>query len=148
MAVLSALRSSDQEVPVLLLTAAIENPEVVEALRHGVCGIVLKETAPEVVVQAARRVATGGQWLDSTLIARALEGAGARIDDGRGAGSDLTPREREIVGMVALGLRNRAIAGRLGISEGTIKLHLHHVYEKLGLAGRFELVLYAQKHGL
>ena len=60
----------------------------------------------------------------------------------------LTPREREIVDMVAEGLRNRTIAQRLGISEGTVKLHLHHVYEKLGVTGRVELLLRVQRGGV
>ena len=50
--------------------------------------------------------------------------------------------------MIASGLRNRAIAERLSISEGTVKLHLHHIYEKLAVDGRLELILYAQKHKL
>ena len=60
----------------------------------------------------------------------------------------LTPREIEIVTMVAQGLRNRAIAERLSISEGTVKVHLHNIYEKLGVDGRLELVLVAQQRGL
>ena len=60
----------------------------------------------------------------------------------------LTARELEVVRMIAEGLRNKAIAERLSISEGTVKIHLHNVYEKLGLDGRLELMLHAQKHGL
>jgi two-component system nitrate/nitrite response regulator NarP len=60
----------------------------------------------------------------------------------------LTPREREIVRMVSSGMRNRALADQLGISEGTVKIHLHRIYEKLQVAGRLELVLFAQKHHL
>lgn len=60
----------------------------------------------------------------------------------------LTTRELEIVRMIAQGLRNKAVAERLSISEGTVKIHLHNVYEKLGLDGRLELVLHAQKQGL
>ena len=63
-------------------------------------------------------------------------------------GETLTPREIEIVRMVAQGLRNKTIAERLCISEGTVKVHLHNVYEKLGVDGRLELVLCAQQKGL
>ena len=60
----------------------------------------------------------------------------------------LTPRELEIVRMVAQGLRNRVIGERLVISESTVKVHLHNIYEKLGIEGRLELVLLAQQKGL
>jgi DNA-binding NarL/FixJ family response regulator len=69
-------------------------------------------------------------------------GAGQRRDE------TLTRRELEIVQMVALGLRNRAIAERLSISEGTVKVHLHNVYEKLGVDGRFDLIASANRRGL
>jgi two-component system nitrate/nitrite response regulator NarL len=60
----------------------------------------------------------------------------------------LTPREIEIVRMITQGLRNKAIAERLSISEGTVKIHLHNIYDKLGVDGRLELVLCAQQRGL
>jgi DNA-binding NarL/FixJ family response regulator len=66
----------------------------------------------------------------------------------REAAGSLTPREIEIVRMVAQGLRNRAIAGRLTISEGTVKVHLHNIYEKLGVDGRFALLLCARQRGI
>ncbi|PYQ99782.1 MAG: hypothetical protein DMF97_10725 [Acidobacteria bacterium] len=66
----------------------------------------------------------------------------------REVGHTLTPREIEIVQMVAHGLRNRAIAERLAISEGTVKIHLHNIYEKLGIDGRLELMLWAQEQGV
>lgn len=143
LAVLAALRQEGASTRVLLLTAAVETPQVAEALRLGARGLVLKEAAPDVVVEAARRIHEGGQWFDAGQLARAVEelsrGAGPEI-------SSLTPRERDIVRMVARGMRNREIADRLGISEGTVKLHLHHVYEKLELSGRLELLIHLQKH--
>ena len=60
----------------------------------------------------------------------------------------LTPRETEIVQMVAQGLRNRIIGERLSISEGTVKIHLHNIYEKVKVNGRLELVLWAQERGV
>ncbi len=60
----------------------------------------------------------------------------------------MTTREVEVAGLVALGLRNREIAERLAISEGTVKIHLHNIYEKLGIDGRSQLVRLASKHGL
>jgi DNA-binding NarL/FixJ family response regulator len=147
LAVLESLREARLPTRVLLLTAAIDSVEVVEALRLGARGLVLKEMAPEMVVQAARRIHAGGQWLDAALVSRAMEEV-ARGGATAGETAALTPREREIVSRVARGMRNRAIADELGISEGTVKLHLHHVYEKLGLGGRMALLLYAQKRGI
>jgi DNA-binding NarL/FixJ family response regulator len=66
----------------------------------------------------------------------------------REAGKNLTPREIEIVRMIAQGLRNKVIAERLSISEGTVKIHLHNIYEKLGVDGRLALMLFAQEKGL
>lgn len=146
--VLAAIRERRLSTRVLLLAAAIEPNQAVEALRLGARGLVLKEMAPELVVDVARRLHGGGQWFDSALVSRALEEADARAAGLSGGSSALTPREREIVDMVAEGLRNRNIAQRLGISEGTVKLHLHHVYEKLGVTGRVELLLRVQRGGV
>lgn len=148
LAILARLRQESSPTRALVLTAAIDNAQVLEALRLGARGLVLKEMAPEVVVQAARRIHAGGQWLDPALVSRAMDDLARRGLPPTGEGQTLTPREREIVARVARGLRNRAIAEELGISEGTVKLHLHHVYDKLGLGGRMDLLLYAQKHGL
>lgn len=145
--VLRALQGSGAPTRVLLLTAALDEQQVVEALRLGVRGLVLKEMAPQLVIEAARRIHAGGQWFDAGLLQRSLDAIGRKLG-GDGEATGLTPREREIVGMVVRGLRNRAIADELGISEGTVKLHLHHVYEKLGLTNRMELLLHVQKHPL
>lgn len=142
--VLAALRERRLSTRVLLLAAAVEPAQAVEALRLGARGLVLKEMAPELLVEVARRIHAGGQWFDAGLVSRALDEAGGRTG-ARPDAEALTPREREIVEMVARGLRNRAIAQRLGISEGTVKLHLHHVYEKLGVSGRVELLLRLQR---
>lgn len=147
LAVLRALQADAVPTRVLLLTAALDEQQVVEALRLGVRGLVLKEMAPQLVIEAARRIYAGGQWFDPGLLQRSLDAIGRKLG-GDGEATGLTPREREIVGMVVRGLRNRAIADELGISEGTVKLHLHHVYEKLGLANRMELLLHVQKHPL
>jgi len=145
--VLRALQGSGAPTRVLLLTAALDEQQVVEALRLGARGLVLKEMAPQLVIEAARRIHAGGQWFDAGLLQRSLDAIGRKLG-GDGEATGLTPREREIVGMVVRGLRNRAIADELGISEGTVKLHLHHVYEKLGLTNRMELLLHVQKHPL
>ncbi len=144
---LEVLRELDQDqlpTRVVLLAAALEEHEVLEALRLGARGMVLKELAPQLLVQCVRKVHAGGQWLEKSLSARALHTLVRREGDGRDAKRDLTPRERDIVVMATAGLPTKEMARRLSISEGTVKIHLHNVYKKLKVQNRVELVLYAQ----
>jgi DNA-binding NarL/FixJ family response regulator len=144
--VLRALSGKHERCKRVLLTAAIRDDEVMEAMKLGVTGLVLKESAPEVLLECVRAVHEGRQWIERDTVTRALHSAIAR-DSAKGADT-LTPRELEIVRMVAQGLRNKVIAERLSISEGTVKVHLHNIYEKLGVDGRLELVLCAQQQRL
>jgi DNA-binding NarL/FixJ family response regulator len=146
--VLRALSKTPTRCRTVLLTAIVRDSEVMEAVKLGVRGIVLKESSPEVLVDCVRRVHRGEQWIERETVTRALQRVIDRESAEREAGETLTPREIEIVRMVAQGLRNKAIAERLSISEGTVKVHLHNVYEKLGVDGRLELVLCAQQKGL
>ena len=148
LAVLAAREREELPTRVIVLTAAIEPQQVRAALHHGVRGLVLKELAPQQLVETARKVYAGEQCFDSALIGQALQGSALRDEATNRIGRLLTPREREILAMIASGLRNRVIGERLSISEGTVKLHLHHIYEKLAVDGRLELILYAQKHKL
>ena len=132
----------------VLLTAAITDEEVLEAVQLGAQGIVLKESDPETLLECVRRVHGGEQWFDRETMTRAVGRAASRENASREANRILTPRETEIVLMVAQGLRNRIIGERLSISEGTVKIHLHNIYEKVKVNGRLELVLWAQEHGL
>jgi DNA-binding NarL/FixJ family response regulator len=133
---------------VVLLTAVLDEGGVVEAIRLGAWGLVLKEMAPATLVQCVREVHAGERSLDNRSVVRALEKI-ARREAGVARVSGLvTPRELEIIRMIAHGLRNKEIAARLSISEGTVKIHLHNVYEKLQLDGRLALLLYAREHAL
>jgi DNA-binding NarL/FixJ family response regulator len=147
LAVLRELHREKLPTKVVLLAGALEEEEVLEALRLGVRGMVLKELAPQMVVQCVRKVHAGERWLEKQAFGRALETLLRREAGGREAGSVLTPREIEMVGMVARGLRNREMSERMAISEGTVKIHLHNIYRKLKVENRVELILYAQaKH--
>lgn len=143
-------RLSDEgaSYPTVLLTAAINDAEVLDAIKLGVRGLVLKESPPETLVSCVRRVHAGEQQLDHDSVTRAFTAVLGREAAAREASQMLTPREVEIVRMVAQGLRNRAIAAKLSISEGTVKVHLHNIYEKFGVDGRLELTLCAQQKGL
>jgi DNA-binding NarL/FixJ family response regulator len=108
------------EVPstrVVLLTARIDQDEVLEAIRGGVGGIVLKESAPRQIIGCVRKVAAGEQWLDESVGRRALDAMLRREAGAARAAGVLTPREIDITRMVARGLRNREIAEALFITE-------------------------------
>lgn len=147
--VVAALREQGSETRVVLLTAALDQDQLRRAVDElEVGGVVLKEMAPSFLVAAVRAVAAGGRWLEEGSVGPALRRLAERDDAAREATAALTSRELEIVRMVARGLRNRAVAEKLFISEGTVKIHLHNIYRKLAIDGRLELSLYAQTHGL
>jgi DNA-binding NarL/FixJ family response regulator len=146
--VLRALTAERNRTRVVLLTAQMSEAEIIDAVRSGVAGIVLKETAPRVLLQCVRTVAAGEPWLDSRMIQSAVEAIARRDAAVARAEKALTRRELDIVRMVATGARNREIGEKLGISEGTVKMHLHTIYEKLGIGGRVELSNYAREHAL
>lgn len=146
--VLRMLAAERPRCRVVMLTATIGDDDVVQALQLGVNGVVLKESSPEQLLECLRRVHQGEQWIDREMMSRAVNRVTRREAASREASKVLTPREIEIVRMIAQGLRNRAIAERLSISEGTVKIHLHNVYEKLDIDGRLELMLYAQEKEL
>jgi DNA-binding NarL/FixJ family response regulator len=129
---------------ILILTALRDRARDEEALRAGARGLVLKDAAPEVLLQAIRSVAAGALWFDPRVLVTPPGG-------GRGAPArapDLTVREREIVSLIGEGLRNEDVGQRLGISEKTVRNHLTTIFQKVGVSGRLELVIYAYQHGL
>ena len=145
---LAVLARELPQIRCIVLTAAITQEQIVEALKRGAAGLVMKESPPEQLIDCVRRVYRGEQCFDDDTVSQALQSVvdrGTGVGEGSGA---LTPRELEIVRMVAQGLRNRVIGERLVISESTVKVHLHNIYEKLGIEGRLELVLLAQQKGL
>lgn len=145
--VLATIRQEKLATKILVLTAAVDDDQLARALHLGVSGIVLKEAAPQLLVQAVRTVHAGGMWLDSGF-GRTLDKLVRRGSTGLEAAKALTRREVEIVRMAEGGLRNRAIAERLSISEATVKIHFHNIYQKLKVSGRLELAAYARRHGL
>jgi two-component system, NarL family, nitrate/nitrite response regulator NarL len=122
LAVLRAMRIEGLPTRVVVFTEELSGEEALELLRLDVGGVVLKEMAPEFLVRAIQKV--------------------------HAASALLTPRELEIARLVGRGFRNAAIAQRLNISEGTVKGHLHKIYEKLKISSRVELALYTQEKHL
>lgn len=145
---LRAMAGDDLPTRTILLTAAIEESEMLEAMRLGVRGVVLKEMASGSVVQCVRKVHAGELWLEKRSAASVLEKLAWRENAAREAVALLTPRELEIVTLIGRGLRNKEIAARLSIREQTVKVHLCHVYAKLGVDGRLALLRYAEDKGL
>lgn len=148
LAVLREMKREKLSTRVVFLTGAIDENEALEAFRLRVSGVVLKEMAPQLLVKCVRIVHAGGQWFEKRSLASALETLVQREAGARQIAGILTPREIEIVRLVASGMHNKEIAEKLLISDGTVKIHLHHIYEKLDVDGRLELTLYAQNKGL
>ena len=147
---LSVLRQMKKEklsTRVVLLTGVLDEEELAEAVRLGVRGLVLKEMAPKLLVQCIRQVHAGELWLEKRSVSLALEKLLRREAGQREVAQLLTPREIEIVKQVVAGLRNIEIGKRLFISEGTVKMHLHNIYQKLGVDSRTKLTRYAQEKG-
>jgi DNA-binding NarL/FixJ family response regulator len=148
LAVLRQIQKEKLATRTVLLAAVLEDDDLVEAVRLGVRGIVLKEMAPTLVVQCVREVHAGGQWLEKRSVSQAIEKLIRREEATRDMAKILTPRELQIAGAVASGLRNKEIADKLGIAEGTVKIHLHVIYEKLKIDGRMALVLRMKENAM
>ena len=152
---LQALQQINKRTRVIVLTASEDKNEFVQAMKLGCSGIVLKQTAPDLIVKSIRKVNAGEIWLDShTTAAVMMQFQTGAESHGSGAGgkgrerSPLSTREREIVGLVAQGYKNKEMAEKLFISEQTVKNHLHNIFDKLGVSDRLELALYAIHKGL
>ena len=146
--VLRELQREKAPTQVVVLTAGIDEQEVVEAIRLGARGVVLKEMASRLLLQALRKVHAGEQWLEKRSVAAALETLMRRERGAAEMRGLLTPRELTLVRMLAKGLRNREIGEQLHIGEGTVKTHLHNIYRKLGVDGRLDLMRLAREKGL
>jgi len=138
--VLRRLRERGDPLPVVLLTASIDDKGFAEALALKVEGILLKSSDPALLLDCLETVRSGDCWIDPDLERRPPRPAApARV------GPALTPRECELVGLVRKGLRNREIARRLGVTEGTVKVYLHSIFDKARVANRTELAMRADE---
>jgi DNA-binding NarL/FixJ family response regulator len=133
---------------IVLLTANASTDEVIEAVRLGAQGLVLKEMTSRLLLQCIRTVHEGHQWLEKESVAKALQQVVQRDSVQHDVTAVLTPREREVLRLTTRGLKTKQIAAQLNIAEGTVRIHLHSIYEKLHVDGRVELALYAREHGI
>jgi two-component system, NarL family, nitrate/nitrite response regulator NarL len=161
LATLQRLQIAKNKTRVIVLTASDDKNEFVQAMKLGTSGIVLKQTATELLIKSIRKVHAGEIWLDSHTTAavirqfvandeappamHALPAAPATRERER---SPLSQREREIVALVAQGFKNKEMAEKMFISEQTVKNHLHNIFDKLGVSDRLELALYAIHNNL
>ena len=151
---LQALQQTNKRTRVIILTASEDKNEFVQAMKLGCSGIVLKQTAPDLIVKSIRKVNSGEIWLDSLTTAAVMRQFSTGLESAGGGGgkgrerSPLSAREREIVALVAQGYKNKEMAEKMFISEQTVKNHLHNIFDKLGVSDRLELALYAIHKGL
>jgi len=136
---------------VILLTALIEREQIVEALQLGARGIVLKESATQILLKSIRHVMEGEIWVGRESVQdllKLLTELQEPMSPRRKEKFGLTPRELEIVSAIVKGSSNRAIATQFAISEQTVKNHLSSIFDKMGVSNRLELALKAVKYQL
>ena len=149
--VLRELQQQKSTVRPIVLTAAIEHGRTLEALKLGARGIILKESATELLFKAIRYVMRGEFWIGREGVHSLI---GALVEQEKSPppapapAFRITPRERDIVAAIVAGLSNKEIAQRYSLSEQTVKHHLSNVYDKLGVSTRLELALLAVEHRL
>jgi two-component system nitrate/nitrite response regulator NarL len=145
LALVPELRSIVPAARIVVLTGSPDIALHRRALKLGATGLVLKEQPAEVLLTAIERVHSGEVWIDRSLLAQLMAPepvpVASPIDS-------LTPREREIIGAIGIGLKNKQIADRFFISERTVHNHLASIFRKLDVSDRLELALYAGSHGL
>lgn len=150
-AVLRRIREMFEDLPVVMLTTSDADRDLVEALKSGANGYLLKDMEPDAVVAALRSIVAGEMVVAPALtpaLARVVQGQDAKPSPKEGIFRELTPREREILGLLAEGLSNRSIGEQLGISEGTVKAHVKAILRKLQIRSRVAAAVLAVEHGL
>ena len=152
---LEALRELSTDataVRVILLTAAAEKEQIVEALQLGARGVVLKDSATQILLKSIRAVMSGEYWVGRESVSNLVQYLRSLIGSSTVASRQkrygLTPRELEIISAVVAGYANKEIAEHFKISEDTVKHHLSNIFDKLGVSTRLELALFAVNQSL
>jgi DNA-binding NarL/FixJ family response regulator len=139
-------------VRVILLTAAAEKEQIIEALQLGARGVVLKDSATQILLKSIRAVMDGEYWVGRESVSNLVQYLRGLIGSSgttpRRSRYGLTPRELEIISAVVAGYANREIAAHFKISEDTVKHHLSNIFDKLGVSTRLELALFAVNQAL
>jgi len=149
LAVLTEVNFESLSTRVIVLTAAEDDRDVIRAMRLGARGVVLKQSASELLLKSIRQVHDGEIWLDNRMTAEVIDAFKKSAESGQRREKPLlSDREKEVVQLVVQGFRNREIGEKLFISEQTVKNHLHNIFDKLSVSDRLELALYAMHHKL
>ena len=143
--VMREIQKDNLNTRVVLLTAGMQDDEALTATRLGVWGVVLKEMSPKLLVQCIRKVHAGEKWLEKNSFSKALEKIVRREAGAERIAGILSRRELEIVRLLADGYQNQQIGKKLYISEGTVKVHLHHIFTKLNVRNRLHLAIMARE---
>ena len=150
--VLKSLREQYDSLPIVMLTTSTDETDLVESLRAGAQGYLLKDMEPDELVIALRDIINGKTVVAPDLapvLAKAVQGKKEEPEkDNDSPFSELTPRETEILGLLAEGQSNKAIARNLGISDGTVKLHVKAILRKLDVHSRVEAAVMAVEQGM
>jgi DNA-binding NarL/FixJ family response regulator len=141
--VLMRLVEAQKRTKVIFLTATATDLETLAGIAQGAKGVMLKDAAPDQLIECIREVAAGRLWLPHDVVNAALERETGRRLRGTRMTDGLTERERDVMRLVAKGQSNKEVGRRLGLSEGTIKIHLHNIYKKLGVPNRTTLAAVA-----
>ncbi len=147
---LQRLRAAHETMPVAMLTTSAEERDVIDSLQSGAQGYLLKDMEPDALIAALGEIVRGQTVVAPELaivLAKAVQGE-ARVAETESNLLDLTPREQEILCHLAEGQSNKAIARRLGISDGTVKLHVKAILRKLQVHSRVEAAVIAVEQGL
>jgi len=148
--VLRRLRAADQGMPVAMLTTSDDERDLIDSLQAGAQGYLLKDMEPDELIAALEQIVAGHTVVAKELtgvLAKAVTGDAA-VDEHKPAFSDLTPRERQILCHLAEGQSNKTIARELGISDGTVKLHVKAILRKLNVHSRVEAAVIAVEENL
>ncbi len=144
--------SGSNAVRVILLTAAAEKKQIVEALQLGARGVVLKDSATQLLLKSIHTVMAGEYWVGRESVSNLVQYLRTLVqssgEEARQKKFGLTPRELEIVSTVVAGYSNKEIAEYFKISEDTVKHHLSNIFDKLGVSTRLELALFAVNQSL
>ncbi len=148
-----ALQAKTPHINILVLTVSDNEADLFAAIKFGATGYILKNTEPEELVQAIHHIAQGGVIISPVMAIKLLtefknSGTDARVKKTAGEEANLSPREDEVLRLVAQGATNKEIADSLFISENTVKTHLRNIMDKLHLANRSQAAAYAVKRGL
>jgi DNA-binding NarL/FixJ family response regulator len=145
------IRSVQPETQVVVLTTYADEDSILDALRAGALGYLTKDAGIAEISRAVQAAAAGQSLVDGAVQSRLLAaaGAGARPASSPAAlPNELTPREAEVLGLIARGLSNSEIAAHLMVSAATVKTHINHLFAKTGARDRAQAVHYAYTHGL